>query len=139
MPAAIVLDEKAEKLLKKMGSAFGASLAVGGRGARAARTPRSGRPTACSRPSSTRPRRNGIKLGDAMQPVRVALTGGTVSEPVNELLAVVGRDESLARIRAAMPDTGRGAGLSAASCYPPGPPSSPHPPLSSSHEQTRTR
>ena len=45
---------------------------------------------------------NGVKLGDAMQPVRVALTGGTVSEPVNELLAVVGRDESLSRIRAAL-------------------------------------
>ncbi len=43
----------------------------------------------------------GKKLGDLMQPIRVALTGGTVSEPVNELLAVVGRDESLARIRRA--------------------------------------
>jgi len=41
------------------------------------------------------------KLGDAMQPIRIALTGGTVSEPVNELLAVVGRDASLARLRAA--------------------------------------
>ena len=45
--------------------------------------------------------REGKKLGDLMQPVRVALTGGTVSEPVNELLAVIGRDESLDRIRAA--------------------------------------
>jgi len=45
--------------------------------------------------------REGKKLGDLMQPVRVALTGGTVSEPVNELLAVVGREESLARIAAA--------------------------------------
>ena len=42
-----------------------------------------------------------LKLGDVMQPVRVALTGGTVSEPVPELLAVVGRDESLRRIIAA--------------------------------------
>jgi glutamyl-tRNA synthetase len=41
---------------------------------------------------------HGIKLGDLMQPIRIALTGGTVSEPVNELLAVVGREESLARI-----------------------------------------
>jgi len=45
---------------------------------------------------------NGVKLGDAMQPVRIALTGGTVSEPVNELLFVVGRDESLSRLRAAL-------------------------------------
>jgi glutamyl-tRNA synthetase len=41
---------------------------------------------------------HGLKLGDAMQPVRVALTGGTVSEPVNELLAVVGRANALARL-----------------------------------------
>jgi glutamyl/glutaminyl-tRNA synthetase len=33
-----------------------------------------------------------------MQPVRVALTGSTVSEPVNELLAVVGRERSLRRL-----------------------------------------
>ncbi len=44
----------------------------------------------------------GLKLGDLMQPIRVALTGGTVSEPVPELLAVVGREESLKRIRAAV-------------------------------------
>jgi glutamyl-tRNA synthetase len=43
--------------------------------------------------------RHGLKLGDAMQPIRVALTGSTVSEPVNELLAVVGRERSLQRIR----------------------------------------
>jgi len=41
----------------------------------------------------------GAKLGDMLQPVRVVLTGSTVSEPVNELLVVVGRGESLARIR----------------------------------------
>jgi glutamyl-tRNA synthetase len=40
-----------------------------------------------------------LKLGDAMQPVRVALTGSTVSEPVNELLAVVDRATALARLR----------------------------------------
>jgi len=40
-----------------------------------------------------------LKLGDAMQPIRVALTGSTVSEPVNELLAVVGRRASLERLR----------------------------------------
>jgi glutamyl-tRNA synthetase len=40
----------------------------------------------------------GFKLGDVMQPVRVALTGSTVSEPVNELLAVVGREPSLRRL-----------------------------------------
>ena len=42
---------------------------------------------------------NQIKLGDAMQPIRIALTGTTVSEPVNELLVVVGRDQALQRLR----------------------------------------
>jgi glutamyl-tRNA synthetase len=42
--------------------------------------------------------RHGLKLGDVMQPVRVALTGSTVSEPVNELLAVVGRERTLRRL-----------------------------------------
>jgi glutamyl-tRNA synthetase len=40
----------------------------------------------------------GLKLGDVMQPIRVALTGSTVSEPVNELLAVVGRETSIRRL-----------------------------------------
>ena len=43
----------------------------------------------------------GMKPGAVMQPVRIALTGGTVSEAVNELLVVVGRDEALARLDAA--------------------------------------
>jgi glutamyl-tRNA synthetase len=43
---------------------------------------------------------HGLKLGDVMQPVRVALTGSTVSEPVNELLAVVDRAVALERLRA---------------------------------------
>jgi len=44
---------------------------------------------------------NGLKAGAVMQPVRIALTGSTVSEPVNELLVVVGRDASLERLAAA--------------------------------------
>jgi glutamyl-tRNA synthetase len=43
----------------------------------------------------------GMKPGDVMQPVRVALTGSLVSEPVNELLAVVGREGALGRLREA--------------------------------------
>jgi glutamyl-tRNA synthetase len=41
----------------------------------------------------------GVAPGKVMQPVRIALTGQTVSEPVNVLLWAVGRDESLARLR----------------------------------------
>lgn len=40
-----------------------------------------------------------VKLGDAMQPIRIALTGTTVSEPVNELLVVVGKDASIERLK----------------------------------------
>ncbi len=49
---------------------------------------------------------HGVKLGEVMQPIRVALTGDTVSEPANELLAVVGRSATLAtltRARTARP------------------------------------
>jgi len=43
---------------------------------------------------------NGMKAGQLMQPVRIALTGSTVSEPVNELLVVVGKEAALARLNA---------------------------------------
>jgi glutamyl/glutaminyl-tRNA synthetase len=36
------------------------------------------------------------------QPIRIALTGGTVSEPVNELLAVVGKEAVLKRLESAI-------------------------------------
>ena len=42
-----------------------------------------------------------VPAGKIFQPIRIALTGGTVSEPVNELLAVVGKDASLRRLEAA--------------------------------------
>ena len=42
-----------------------------------------------------------MKPGEVMQPVRVALTGSLVSEPVNELVAVIGKDEVLRRLGAA--------------------------------------
>src|SRR5262249_44544293 len=41
----------------------------------------------------------GQKLGDVMQPIRAAVTGSTVSEPVDLLLTVVGKKEAIARIR----------------------------------------
>jgi glutamyl-tRNA synthetase len=43
----------------------------------------------------------GMKAGELMQPIRIALTGSTVSEPVNELLAVVGREAALERLERA--------------------------------------
>ncbi len=43
---------------------------------------------------------HGLKLGQVAQPIRAALTGRTVSPPIFEMLAVLGREESLARLRA---------------------------------------
>jgi glutamyl-tRNA synthetase len=41
----------------------------------------------------------GAKLGQVAQPLRAALTGRATSPPVFDVLAVLGRDESLARLR----------------------------------------
>jgi glutamyl-tRNA synthetase len=43
----------------------------------------------------------GLKLGKAQAPVRVAVTGRTVGLPLFESLTVLGRDRTLARLRAA--------------------------------------
>jgi glutamyl-tRNA synthetase len=43
---------------------------------------------------------NGAKLGQVAQPLRAALTGKTQSPPLFEMMAVLGRDESLTRLRA---------------------------------------
>ena len=42
-----------------------------------------------------------MKLGQLAQPVRVALTGGTVSPGIYEVIAVLGRDRTVRRLRAA--------------------------------------
>ncbi|HWM61311.1 MAG TPA: hypothetical protein VNN98_04125, partial [Rhizomicrobium sp.] len=43
---------------------------------------------------------NGLKLGQAAQPLRAALTGKASSPPLFEMLALLGREESLIRLRA---------------------------------------
>ncbi len=42
----------------------------------------------------------GLKLAQVAQPIRAALTGRGVSPPIFSMLAILGRDESLVRIRA---------------------------------------
>ena len=44
---------------------------------------------------------NGVKLGQIAQPLRVALTGGTVSPGIDATIAALGKDEALARIATA--------------------------------------
>jgi glutamyl-tRNA synthetase len=43
--------------------------------------------------------RTGLKLGSVAQPLRASLTGKTTSPPIFDVLVVLGRDESLARVR----------------------------------------
>ena len=42
---------------------------------------------------------HGLKLGAVAQPLRAALTGKTTSPPIFDVLAVLGKEESLARLR----------------------------------------
>ena len=43
--------------------------------------------------------RQGVKLGSVAQPLRAALTGRPTSPPIFDVLAVLGKDESLGRLR----------------------------------------
>jgi glutamyl-tRNA synthetase len=42
--------------------------------------------------------RRGVKLGTVAQPLRAALTGRSTSPPIFDVLAVLGKDESLGRL-----------------------------------------
>jgi glutamyl-tRNA synthetase len=96
-PARSTLDSKGEALIRKMGPAFAGNLELAS-SALAALGPDEWNPDRLVAALKAVAETHGLKLGDVMQPVRVALTGSTVSEPVNELLAVVGRDRSLRRL-----------------------------------------
>jgi glutamyl-tRNA synthetase len=97
-PSRAPLDPKGEALIRKMGPAFAANLL------RAADAldqvgPAEWRAERILERLKQMAEAHGLKLGDALQPLRVALTGSTVSEPVNELLAVVDRTTALRRLR----------------------------------------
>ncbi len=96
----VTRDEKGEALVRKLGGAYAANLDLAVREL-AAVPAADWRPDRLIEVLKAAAEGAGLKLGDLLQPVRVALTGGTVSEPVNELLHVVGRDASLARLEAA--------------------------------------
>lgn len=93
-------DEKGRKLIEKMGAEYGRSLALAVETLRAL-DDREWTSETILHALKGRVETEGMKLGDLLQPIRVALTGSTVSEPVNELLAVVGRSSALARLLAA--------------------------------------
>jgi len=97
-PSRAPLDPKGEALIRKMGPAFAANLL---RAADALEQvgPHEWRAERILEVLKQMAETHGLKLGDALQPVRVALTGSTVSEPVNELLAVMDRATALRRLR----------------------------------------
>ena len=57
-----------------------------------------GRRRTSRRPCARSPRREGVKLGKVAQPLRAALTGSAASPPIFDVLAALGREESLARL-----------------------------------------
>ncbi|HLQ21815.1 MAG TPA: glutamate--tRNA ligase [Gemmatimonadales bacterium] len=91
------LDPKGEQLVRKMGPQFRQSLELA-RGTLAAVPASEWSAGRLLETLKAAAEQNGLKLGDLLQPIRVVLTGSTVSEPVNELLAVTGQEESLGRL-----------------------------------------
>ncbi len=96
-PSRAALEPKGEALITKMGPAYGASLRLAIE-ALGTIPDAEWHPEPILEAIKRSAEAAGIKLGDAMQPIRVALTGDTVSEPVNELVAVVGKATVLARL-----------------------------------------
>ena len=50
----------------------------------------------------------GVSLGKLAQPIRLALCGGTISPPIDATLEILGREESIARLREALKRWGSG-------------------------------
>jgi glutamyl-tRNA synthetase len=93
----VIIDDKGRKLKARMGDEFIRSIKTAIETLSPLDDPH-WTPDPILAALTSRAETDGMKLGDLLQPIRVALTGSTVSEPVNELLAVVGRSSSLARL-----------------------------------------
>jgi glutamyl-tRNA synthetase len=96
-PARAAVDAKGEALIRKLGPAFARNLQLAIEALEAVSTTE-WTPDRLLEAVRSMAEAHGLKLGDAMQPIRVALTGSTVSEPVNELLSVVGPERTLRRL-----------------------------------------
>ncbi len=96
-PKFVVMDDKATKELAKdpAGSASALQAAI------AALRDAEWSPEALEQRLRALADERGVAAGKVFQPIRIALTGGTVSEPVNELLFVIGKDAALRRLEAA--------------------------------------
>ncbi len=96
--AYVKLDEKATRQIAKDRGAYRASLEA----SLAALRDTDWTPAALEARLRRLAEERGVAAGKVFQPIRIALTGGTVSEPVNELLCVVGKDAALKRLDAAV-------------------------------------
>ncbi|HEX5575223.1 MAG TPA: glutamate--tRNA ligase family protein, partial [Gemmatimonadales bacterium] len=97
-PSRSTLDAKGEALIRKMGPAFVENLGLAVRALESI-GPGEWQTDRLLAALKGVAEAHGLKLGDVMQPVRVALTGSTVSEPVNELLGVVGPQRSIQALK----------------------------------------
>jgi glutamyl-tRNA synthetase len=93
----LTFDEKATKEIAKDAAGYRAALEA----SRAALQSVDWTPQAIEQALRTVADQKGVAAGKIFQPIRIALTGGTVSEPVNELLYVVGKDAALKRLESA--------------------------------------
>jgi glutamyl-tRNA synthetase len=93
----VTLDDKAQKEIAKDPQGYRATLAACVVALKNAEWTSEGLERALRNLAEER----GVPAGKIFQPIRIALTGGTVSEPVNELLLVVGREAALRRLEAA--------------------------------------
>ncbi|HKV71917.1 MAG TPA: glutamate--tRNA ligase [Gemmatimonadales bacterium] len=90
-------DEKAKKEIAKDASGYGDSLKSSIEALRGV----DWTPEALEKGLRELAEKRGVPAGKIFQPIRIALTGGTVSEPVNELLFVIGKENALKRLAAA--------------------------------------
>ncbi len=96
-PKFVTIDEKAAKEIAKDEAGYKTGLQA----AMAALRDADWSPAALEQRLRALADERGVAAGKIFQPIRIALTGGTVSEPVNELLYVVGKDAALRRLEAA--------------------------------------
>ncbi len=101
----LVLDEKAQKEIAKDPAGYKASLTA----SLVALRDTEWTPEALEQRLRGLADEKGVPAGKIFQPIRIALTGGTVSEPVNELLYVVGKAAALERLRDAVTSMNPGA------------------------------
>src|SRR5437762_2681826 len=96
-PKHVVFDEKAKKEIAKDPAGYKAALEA----SLVALRDTEWTPEALEQRLRRLAEERGVAAGKVFQPIRIALTGGTVSEPVNELLHVIGKEGALRRLEAA--------------------------------------